>query len=701
MSKAKLTGIIVACIIVVIVVVVVVIPQLTPAPETTIVLSPVEGHVGMDLTFTGSGFAIDDEVVVMYEGDEAATATTDDTGRLEVVFAVPKSRWGARLVTAKDGEGNEASAIFIMESDAPPVPELVSPADGERVDFVDSFEWSEVEDPSGVYYSLQVSASADRTADGEFVDPIVSVAGLADPSYTLEDEALSHGTYYWIVQAVDGAENESWWTDVYSFDDRSTIYLVSPQASATNVAIKNVSFIWSSLAEVDYYNWVLSPNADLSDPVEIKERLTYTAYTFTGTLAYDTPYYWQVTAYKDGSAIAASAIGTFRTMTDPDKRTITVSSTGGGAVTAPGEGTFRYDEGTVVNLVAEADEGYLFLRWTGDVASIADVNADQTTITMERNYTITASFGYDPQKVQVGVKAGDWIKVEYTITGWPPGEPYPEWLKMEFLSVEGTSINVRVTMAMSDGTEQSDTVPVDVVAGSGEAFGLSGLVIPANLSAVDYVYMTGYGDIAIEGETTRTYAGEERTVVCASYSKRQSAGGLWEFEYDSIDYWDKLTGVMVEGIGTYTDTLQTITVTFKATETNMWGADPTKARCFIATAAYGTAMAEEIQVLREFRDAYLLTNPIGQAFVEFYYRTSPPIARFITEHPGLKPIVKAGLVPAIGMSTIVVNTSPTEKAGILGLLVLVCVAVAVWAARRRGKLKKRRGCLAPINGAGT
>jgi len=82
--------------------------------------------------------------------------------------------------------------------------------------------------------------------------------------------------------------------------------------------------------------------------------------------------------------------------------------------------------------------------------------------------------------------------------------------------------------------------------------------------------------------------------------------------------------------------------------------------CFIATAAYGTSMAEEIQILRGFRDEYLLTNPLGQALVDLYYRVSPPIADFITEHPSLKPIVRAGLVPAVTMSTIALNTTPVE-----------------------------------------
>jgi hypothetical protein len=107
--------------------------------------------------------------------------------------------------------------------------------------------------------------------------------------------------------------------------------------------------------------------------------------------------------------------------------------------------------------------------------------------------------------------------------------------------------------------------------------------------------------------------------------------------------------------------------------------------CFIATAAYGTPMAEEIGILRQFRDEYLLTNPMGNALVDLYYRVSPPMAEFITAHPSLKPIVRTGLVPAVAMSTVVVNTTPVEKAAIAGLLVLISVIVAVWATRRRGR----------------
>jgi hypothetical protein len=105
--------------------------------------------------------------------------------------------------------------------------------------------------------------------------------------------------------------------------------------------------------------------------------------------------------------------------------------------------------------------------------------------------------------------------------------------------------------------------------------------------------------------------------------------------------------------------------------------------CFIATAAYGTPMAEEIQILRRFRDEYLLTNALGEAFVSFYYRRSPPVAEFITEHPGLRPVVRAALLPAIVMSAVVVNTSPLQRMAVLSLLALASVALSIWAVRRQ------------------
>jgi hypothetical protein len=163
---------------------------------------------------------------------------------------------------------------------------------------------------------------------------------------------------------------------------------------------------------------------------------------------------------------------------------LTISSTTGGSVTNPGEGTFTYDQETGINLVAKAEEGYQFANWTGNVDTIADVNAASTTITMNGDYSIIANF-------------------------------------------------------------EEEELPMTPQTG-----------------------------------------------------------------------------------------------------------------CFIATAAYGTPMAEEIQILREFRAECLLTNSLGQGLVDVYYTVSPPVADFITEHPSLKPIVRAGLMPVVAMCSIVLDIVP-------------------------------------------
>jgi len=76
----------------------------------------------------------------------------------------------------------------------------------------------------------------------------------------------------------------------------------------------------------------------------------------------------------------------------PEQFTLTISNTAGGSVTSPGEGTRAYDAGTFVDLVATPASGYRFVNWTGNVATIANVSAASTTITMNGNYSITATF---------------------------------------------------------------------------------------------------------------------------------------------------------------------------------------------------------------------------------------------------------------------------------------------------------------------
>jgi parallel beta-helix repeat protein len=193
------------------------------------------------------------------------------------------------------------------------------------------------------------------------------------------------------------------------------------------------------------YNWwghASGPSGGVADPV-------------TGRIA-------------NGTGVAVSENVHFDPWLTAYLYTLTISSTGGGSVIIPGEGSFTYDAGTKVDLVAVTEGLYYFAEWTGDVGTIANVNSAATNITMNDDYSITANFRFGP-------------------FGW----------------------------------------------------------------------------------------------------------------------------------------------------------------CFIATAAYGTDTAKEIDILREFRDTVLLPNSLGVMFVSLYYKTSPPIADFISHHEVLRTVVRVGFVDPI------------------------------------------------------
>jgi subtilisin family serine protease len=97
--------------------------------------------------------------------------------------------------------------------------------------------------------------------------------------------------------------------------------------------------------------------------------------------------------------------------------------------------------------------------------------------------------------------------------------------------------------------------------------------------------------------------------------------------------------------------------------------------CFIATAAYGSPMAPQVKVLREIRDRFLLTNGLGKALVNFYYAFSPKAADFISEHAGLRAMVRVALFPLVGFSWIALKTGLAPLIGFMLVfgICLICL----------------------------
>ena len=349
---------------------------------------------------------------------------------------------------------------------------------------------------------------------------------------------------------------------------------------------------------------------------------------------------------------------------DPGYYSLTISSTEGGSVTTPGEGIFVYAANTTVNLVAEPDEvnHYHFGNWTGDVSTIPDVNAASTTITMYDSYTITANFELDEGWYGLTTSSTEGGSVT------TPGEGTSVYaanttadlvaepnVGYEFLRWTGDVSTIADINAASTNVTMNASYSVTATFETSH---------PEPVMVILTVSSTTGGSVTTPGEGAFSYPlGTEVNLVAEAVSG-------YQFSHWSGD---------VSTFADVDDASTTIIMNGDYSITAHFGRPGGFLQCFIATAAYGTPMAEEIGILRDFRDEYLLTNPVGKALVEFYYMVSPPIAEFITEHPSLKPIVRAGLMPAVAMSTVAVNTTPAEKMVILGLLVLVSVALAVWA----------------------
>jgi parallel beta-helix repeat protein len=259
------------------------------------------------------------------------------------------------------------------------------------------------------------------------VDGITARSGLLDNSaVTIEDNQLHENDYGIYLESVAGGSTVLIKYNNLAGNDDYGLYV---EDSAVTIDAT--------------YNWwghASGPSGGVADPVT--ERIA------------------------DGTGGAVSENVHFDPWLTTYLYTLTISSTAGGSVIVPGEGTFSYDAGTEVELVANANGPYWFSEWTGDVGTITNVKSITTNITINDDYFVTANFK-----------------------------------------------------------------------------------------------------------------------------------GFWE--------------------------------------------------CFIATAAYGTDTAKEIDVLREFRDEVLLPNSLGSKLVSFYYRTSPPIANLISQHEALRTAVRVGFVDPV------------------------------------------------------
>jgi len=331
---------------------------------------------------------------------------------------------------------------------------------------------------------------------------------------------------------------------------------------------------------------------------------------------------------------------------------LTISSTEGGSITEPGEDTFTYDEGTVVDLIAEVEEGYRFGEWTGDVGTIADAYAASTNITMSGDYSITANFVRQYDLTISSTEGGSVTE---------PGED-------TFTYDEGTVVNL-IAEAEEDYRFGEWTGDVSAIADVEDAttnIAMNGdYTITAEFE--ELLPPPGYPTVTTKAASNITansstlnmdYTVGEFSPVQVRFAYKKSEGLFWSYTNwitqsgngtyaESINGLSSNTRYDFKAQLNYNDTEIEVEGTTLQFTTDKPSTPSPSGGCFIATAAYGTPTAEQIDVLREFRDVVLLESTAGSQFVALYYQLSPPVADFISGSSFLRTLVRELLVDPI------------------------------------------------------
>jgi hypothetical protein len=180
-----------------------------------ILLSPELPEIGTRVVVSGCGFAANSVGHLKYDDKVIANSpTTGENGCFSYDFVIPEGSETQHIIVVTDEAGNTSSFGLPLEGKPPPNPAPVTPRDqrfGILGDETVTFSWTEVADPSGITYTVEVGENLNFFP----LKPGMRKADLAQTNCAM---VLEPGTYYWRVKATDGVGNESEWvTSPYAF----------------------------------------------------------------------------------------------------------------------------------------------------------------------------------------------------------------------------------------------------------------------------------------------------------------------------------------------------------------------------------------------------------------------------------------------------------------------------------------------------
>jgi len=327
-------------------------------------------------------------------------------------------------------------------------------------------------------------------------------------------------------------------------------------------------------------------------------------------------------------------------------RCLMISSTEGGSVTTAGEGEFCYVCGTVVDLVASPNSSYKFVKWTGNVGTIANVNAASTTITIYGNYGITANFQAEGIPIYELTMAAD-PEAGGTATDLTNESPY----------AEAAEVNIRAEA--NEGYRLMNwTAPAGVFGNATAAETIftmpaQNVTVTANFLELPLLQVTTQATTGVSTDSATlnmNYTVGNFSSVQVRFACKRSTDPSWFYttwvsRTADGTHAEPLTGLISQTEYEFKAHLKYNNTVIEGT-TLQFTTLPSGG-CFIATAAYGTPTAEQIDVLREFRDIVLLESTAGSQFVALYYQLSPPVADFISRSSFLRTLVRELLVDPV------------------------------------------------------
>jgi len=211
--------------------------------------------------------------------------------------------------------------------------------------------------------------------------------------------------------------------------------------------------------------------------------------------------------------------------------------------------------------------------------------------------------------------------------------------RLELVSAGGDMYRVRVATILKPVTELPGP-PEQVTAVDAATTELTLSFVAPSIGAAR-TQVTGY-DVRVRAGEPITEANFADSSPVATHVPSASPGALETFTITGLlpetDYW--------VGIRAYDDCRNTGGLAVVKVTTAMRTAGAVDA-CFVASAAYGSVMANDVELLRHFRDAVLQTTALGELGVEAYYTFGPAVAGVVGESDLLRALTRELLAPIV------------------------------------------------------